>query len=299
MADIVAPVTVDSGSPAPAAASPPVDAGGADLTVDQLLAAAIEANPGAIIIEDPAAGEGAAPIGEPPAPGEAPAVTPPVAEEPKAEPEADISVVRARAMLAAAKETERAAAERVANFEADTVAQLKAGPKAWFAKRGMTIDEVIDASIAEGAVAAPEKPNEVTELRKRLDDMQTARDQERLDAAIASTKAAVSADARFPTINAKGHQGLVVDFMIEYHATHGKPITWDRAAALIEADLAPPPAPAAKPAASVAVPPPARPGTTTLTAKDSSNYVPPAGDLPEDPDKLLKFLVAGLPADNT
>jgi antitoxin component of MazEF toxin-antitoxin module len=265
------------------------------MSMDQLLAAAIEANPDAIVVNEDPPADGVAPITAPPAvdPAAAPVVEPPKDAEP------DVSAVRARAMLAAAKETERAAEEKVANATASFATRLRSNPKALLAELGLSIDDVIDASIAEGAVAAPQKPSEVDELRKRLDDMQNARDQERLDTAIANTKAAVAADARFPTVNAKGHQQLVVDFMIEYHAQHGKPITWDKAAALIEADLAPPKAPAPKTQPNVAVPTPARPGTTTLTAKDSSNYVPPAGELPEDPDKLLKFLVAGLPADNS
>lgn len=254
--------------------------------MDAALAAAIAENPDAITItEDPPAG------GEPVA---AAPVVAPVVEPPK-EPESDLSVARARAILAAAKKTEDAAKEREATFTASVATRLKTNPKALLAELGLSIDDVIDASIAEGAVAAVTEPDRITQLEKRINDQQAAADQARLDVAIANTKAAVSADARFPTVNAKGHQQLVVDFMIEYHAEHGKPIPWDKAAALLEADLAPLAPP--KPAANVAVPPPARAGSQTLTAKDSTNYVPPAGELPEDPDKLLKFLVAGLPAD--
>ncbi|HWQ02642.1 MAG TPA: hypothetical protein VN449_11100, partial [Gaiellaceae bacterium] len=247
-----------------------------------------EANPDAIV-ETPDAPAGETPVGD------APAAPAPVTEPPAAETEPDVSVARARAILKAARETEEAAKAREANFTSTVATRLRSNPKALLAELGLTIDEVIDASIAEGAVAAPAAVDPIAELRARLDAREAAEDQRRLDEAITKTKDAVKADSRFPTVNAKGHQGLVVDFMIEYHAQHGKPIPWDKAAALIEADLAPPAAPA-KPAANVAVPTPTpRPGTQTLTARDSTNYVPPAGDLPEDPDKLLKLLVSQLP----
>lgn len=298
MADIVAPVTAAANSaqpePAPAAASPPVETPAAELSVDALLAAAIAENPDAITItEDPPGGEPAAAPTAPAAPAAPAAAAAPVVEPPK---EDDLSVARARAILAAAKKTEDAAKETVASFTQTAISRLKTNPKAWLAEHGLSIDDVIDASIAEGAVKPPTEPDRITQLEKRINDQQAANDQARLDVAIANTKAAVAADARFPTVNAKGHQQLVVDFMIEYHAEHGKPIPWDKAAALLEADLAPL-APAPKPAANAAVPPPVRAGSQTLTAKDSTNYVAPAGELPEDPDKLLKFLVAGLPAD--
>lgn len=285
MADIVAPVATE---PATTTETPAAGAetSTADLTVDQALAAAIEANPGAISSEDET------PVATPPV-GDPPAETPPVTEPPAAETEPDVSVVRARAMLAAAKETERAANEKIATFTGNVVSRLKSSPKALLAELGLTIDDVIDASIAEGAVAAPAAPDRIAELEKRLADRETAEDQRRLDAAIDQTKAAVKADSRFPTLNAKNHQQLVVDFMIEYHATHGKPIHWEKAAALIEADLAPLAPPPPPKLTAVPAPTP-RTGTQTLTAKDSSNFVLPEGDLPEDPDKLLKLLVSRL-----
>ena len=64
MADIVAPVTEGTSATAPAASG---ETSTTDMSVDQLLAAAIEANPDAITVtEDPPAGGAPAPVADPP-----------------------------------------------------------------------------------------------------------------------------------------------------------------------------------------------------------------------------------------
>ena len=234
-------------------------------------------------------------------------------KEPEPKPDDAVSLAQARKMLAAAQEKERAADAKVAAAEAKLtsaektfIESLRKAPKATLAKHGVDMDDLIDASLSEESGTAPApaagKPSpEIAELRQRLEraekllEQRTEVDQQtKIDAAIARVQADVAKDARFPLINAKGMGSLVTDFMVEYHQIHGKPVSWDRAAQIVEADLAKltggaPKAPAPKPAVAPAAKPAA---STTLTNSDVRTAVPSTeDDLPSDPDKMLAALV--------
>lgn len=300
---------MDTTTEAPAAA--PVSAP-VELSLDEIIAAGVSAADasGAPVVQEPKAATEAPPTGDPPAgtedktPEAAPAGAEPEAEEPAAPPADDITARRVRMMLA---DVERRTAEldaREARFGGDTLSELLKSPKAFLAKHGKSIDDVIDASIAEGkdppAPAADDNPR-LTALEKRI----AAREQAEADAAIANRKAEIHREvtansAKYPALVAAGRQSAVTDLMVEYHQLHGKPISWDKAAAMVEKDLTGVGiavakklgwnAPAAKPAAPAA---PATERTAPPTiGGDQRTAAPVKGDEPEDPEKLLAYLVA-------
>lgn len=246
-------------------------------------------------------------------PAAAPAAADPPAETPKTEePKADeISAARARkileqaeAKLAEVEERGRALTEREAASQRDFVEQLLKAPKSFLAKYGRHIDDLIDASVAEGKEPDPAKVDDdrLTKLEQRLEreeqERAAARDQAAIDAKVAEIHRDVKASAKFPLVNEVDGARDVTDFMVEYFKTHGKPIQWEKAAALVEADLRSkgervakklgwtPPA-AAKPAE----PAKERPGTTSISG-ESRTAAPSDEDLPEDPEKLMAYLVS-------
>jgi len=300
---------VDTPTPTPAA-----DAASPDLSLDQIIASELQAADAAgapVVKEDTKASTEAippdpAPAGEPPAeekpPVEAPA---PDADEPA--PAADeVTARRVRTMLAKLEEREKALAERESQGSESLLSELLKSPKALLAKYGKSIDDVIDASLAEGkdppAATADDNPR-LTALERRIEERERAEKQAAVDQAIANRKAEIhreiSGSTKYPVINEAKRHGLVTDYMIEFNAVHGKPISWDRAAAAIEKDLTGLgiavakklgwSAPAA--AAPAAAPSKDRPGTQTI-AGSQRDTAPSQGDEPEDPEQLMKFLVA-------
>ena len=292
-------------------AAVPVDSAPVELTLDQIVAEAVkgaEATGTDVVVDPDKAAEAAttAATETPPAEGEKPAESPADEETPAD----DVTAARVRKMLAKLEEKETALAAREAELGGGTLAELLKSPKAFLAKHGKSIDDVIDASLAEGkeTPAATEDDNpRLTALEKRIEDADRKARQQATDAAIAERKSEIhreiTASAKFPIINETKRQGLVTSFMVEYHSLHGKAISWDKAAELVEKDLGGIgiaaakklgwAAPAAKPA--VAAAPADRPGTVSIggSARDAA---PVAGSEPEDPEKLLQFLVkqAGL-----
>ena len=289
----------------------PSDAPVAEPSLDQIVAEelkAADATGAAVVTEDQPATQGASeadgahtadPAGSTPA--SATEETTPADSEPAD----DVTAARVRKMLAKLDEREAAVAAREAASTGDTLAELLKNPKAWLAKHGKSIDDVIDASIAEGKTAPPAEGDDnprLTALERRIEEREAAEQSQRQQAAIDNRKAEIAreikASPKFPLINEADRAGAVVDFMIEYHSIHGKPIAWDRAAALVEAVLKSTgekiakkmgwAAPAAKPAA-----PPVkdRPGTTSLSGAQSTAAATDPAE-PEDPEKLMKFLVA-------
>jgi len=201
---------------------------------------------------------------------------------------------------------EAALTERERQGIGAVLAELLRAPKAWFAKHGggRTLDDLIDASIAEGkGQPVEDKPDDrLDAIERRLLEREqaetAARNQAAIDAKVAEIKTAIKGNAKFPLLNEADKGQDVIDLMVEYHSIHGKPISWDRAAALVESDLkaiaektakklgwAPP---AAKPTPAA---PHARPGTVSLSG-DQRQAAPTDEALPEDPDTLMKFLVA-------
>lgn len=236
--------------------------------------------------------------------------TPPVAEEPKGD---EITAARARQILAKAEERiaqldarEQEITAREAAGVRNMLAELLKAPKSFLAKHGAHIDDLIDASVAEGKVEAPEPQDEadrrLTAIEQRLKDREAeelaAQNQKLIDDKIAAIHRDVKANPRFSAINEGDRAGLVTDFMLDYHREHGKPIAWDKAAAMVEADLrglvekiAPKlgftKAEAAKPAAAA---PAERPGTTSIGGSQN-DAASKDDELPEDPNVLMDFLV--------
>ena len=284
-----------------------------ELSLDQIVAAELAAADAAgadVVQTPPVATTETPPVeGAPTAPA---TDTPPVeGETPPAETEKpvdDVTARRVRAMLAKHEQREAELAAREATIAAresqgheNILADLLKNPKALLAKYGKSIDDVIDASIAEGKAPPPAEADDnprLTALEKRIADRETAERQATVNAKIAEIQGAITASPKYPLINQAKSASLVTDYMLEYHATHGKAISWDKAAAAVEADLtgmgiaaakklgwAPP---AAKPAAAAV---PARTDTPSIggSARDAA---PTTGDEPEDPEKLMKYLVA-------
>jgi hypothetical protein len=207
-------------------------------------------------------------------------------------------------MLARAEEMLAEAEAKGGRSEAEIVAELLKAPKAFFAKHGRHLDDVIDASISEGRAPAPAAEDDnprLTALEKRIESRERAEQQAQQDRAIAERKAEIhreiKGNAKFPLINESDRAGAVTDFMVEYHSIHGKPIGWDKAASMVEADLKAIvekgakklgwTAPAPKAAAA---PPAARPGTVSLSG-DQRTSAPTQESLPDDPEKLMAHLV--------
>jgi len=306
-------VDVSTETPAATPAAAVTDAP-VELSLDQIVAAELAAADaaGADVVQTPpvAATEAIPPDGTP---ATSPTTdAPPVeGETPPAEadkPVDDVTARRVRAMLAKheAREAELAAREatiaaRETQGHENILADLLKNPKALLAKYGKSIDDVIDASIAEGKAPAPVETDDnprLTALEKRIADRETAEQQATVNNRVAEIQREITASPKYPLINQAKSASLVTDYMLAYHATHGKAISWDKAAAAVEADLtgmgiaaakklgwAPP---AAKPAAAAV---PARADTPSIggSARDAA---PTTGDEPEDPEKLMKYLVA-------
>lgn len=244
------------------------------------------------------------------APAAAPTTeTPPVAEEPKGD---EITAARARQILAKAEERiaqldarEQVITAREAAGVRNMLAELLKAPKSFLAKHGAHIDDLIDASVAEGKVDAPEPQDEadrrLTAIEQRLKDREAeelaAQNQKLIDDKIAAIHRDVKANPKFSAINEGDRAGLVTDFMLDYHREHGKPIAWDKAAAMVEADLRglvekiAPKLGFTKPAAAPAAGAPAeRPGTTSIGGSQN-DAASKDDELPEDPNVLMDYLV--------
>lgn len=290
----------------------------AELSLDQIVGDALKAadaagetvvQPETVVASDDKPAAGDKPDKTPEA---APAETP--AEEP-AEPKTtdEISAARARkiletveAKLADVDRRERALTEREAGGVKNLLAELLKAPKAFLAKHGAHIDDLIDASVAEGKVEAPAASPEddrIAALEKRIADRERAEQEARNASAIAARKAEIHAEigksTKFPVLNETKRHSLVTDYMVAYHEQHGTPISWDKAAAAVESDLTGIGIAAAKklgwqPPAAKAAPAPAKERTAspTLAGAVSDNAAATAdAELPEDPNRLLDFLV--------
>jgi len=296
--------TIETPSTAPVA-EPSLD----DIVAQELASA--EAG-GAEVVKDgePSAQGGSEPDGahtaDPAGSTPAPATDPePAADEPKAD---DVSAARIRKMLTKLDEREAAITAREAESGVGVLGELLKNPKAFLAKHGKSIDDVIDASIAEAKVAAPADDDNprLTALERRVaareQAEQDARQQTAIDGRKAEIHREIAGSTKFPLINEAKRQQDVTDFMVEYHSIHGKAISWDKAAATVESDLTGLGIAAAKklgwtgPAkAAPAALAKDRPGTTSLSG-DQRTAAPTTGDEPADPEKLMDYLVknAGL-----
>jgi len=285
-----------------------------ELSLDQIVAAELAAADAAgaeVVKLPPVAATDTPPVEGAPA-TEAPAETAPAEGEtppPETEkPVDDVTARRVRAMLDKQEKREAELSAREATIAAREsqgheaiLADLLKNPKALLAKYGKSIDDVIDASIAEGKAPPPAEADDnprLTALEKRIADREHAERQAVVANRVAEIQREIAASPKYPLINQAKSASLVTDYMLEYHATHGKAISWDKAAAAVETDLtgmgiaaakklgwAPP---AAKPAAA-AVPPRADTPSIGGSARDAA---PTTGDEPEDPEKLMKYLVA-------
>lgn len=305
---------MEANAETPATSEAPSAAPAADLSLDDIIAQATTAAESAgtpVIadeeVKDPA---GAEPAEAAPATDGEPAAEPATSEEPKAD---EITTARARKILQAAEELQakfdardRELTQREQAGMRGMVEELLKAPKAFLAKHGRHIDDVIDASVAEGKPEAPAAEDDnprLTALEKRLEakerEEQATKNQAAIDNRVREIHAELKGSPKFPLINEAGRASDVTDYMVEYHRVHGKPITWDRAAFLIEQDLKRTgekvaaklgwkPAEAAKPAA----PPVARPGTQSIGGAQTASATEAADAEPTDPDDLLKFLVA-------
>lgn len=297
----------------PAATSPGTgSAPSAELSLDDIVAQAVSAaeSTGTPVVE-PEAKPADAPANTEATPGPEVSGDPaaePASEEPKAD---EITTARARKILEAAEDLQakldargRELDAREGGGAAALVAELLKSPKAFLAKHGKNIDELIDASVAEGKVEAPQADDRVTALERRLaqreQEEQRARDQAAIDAEVSRIHREVKGNAKLVALNAADAASQVTDYMIEYHRTHGKAIAHDRAAFLVEQDLkrtaekvakalgwTPPAAPAPKPAA-----PAPRPGTPSIGGEQTASATQSAEVMPDDPDALLSHLVA-------
>jgi hypothetical protein len=290
----------------PSTEAPPVaDAPALDLSLEQIIAtevAAATAEGAEVVQADKPADETAttteaAPAVEAPATEEAPAVEPPAD---------DVTAARVRKMLAEVQTRTAALDAREQAISQTFLADFLKSPKATLAKFGRSIDDVIDASLSEGneAPAAAESAPRETDLEKRVAAMEAAdlrRQEAEKDRAISTRKTEIHGEiaksAKFPVINETKRHGLVTDFMVEYHSLHGKAISWDKAADLVEKDLTGVgiatakklgwAAPAPKPAAAAVE----RPGTVSIggSARDAA---PTSAAEPDDPNQLMRFLAA-------
>ena len=214
--------------------------------------------------------------------------------------EAEIDARRARKILADAKQT---AAKEAQDF----AALLKKNPRAALAKHGLSLEELIDADLAndEPKQASDKKPE--TDLEKRLaaaEKRLAAREEQEqrheLNRKIDAVKEGIKADKTLEFVNRSNSHSDVLDFMQEYYNVHGQPIPWQKAAQLVEKDLrqrfGEPIKPAqGKPATAKPVEGqskvPAATGTSTMTNSEVRT-ASPSDDEPTDPDQLIKFLVA-------
>jgi len=286
------------------AAAEPASAPAADLSIEQLLAEAEANQPAATATETPASDT--EPKGDEPKPEakpeEKPAEEPKVDEKAEAKDDTGFPERRARQILEAAHRKHAAAEKHTQTVIETFKRELRVDPSAALEKlTGYSLDQLIDISTgitpAERPAAKTETSERDKELDARLARIEAREQQAAYDAKAAEIKGAVAADAKaFPTINARGHQPMVIEFMEEYFREHGSPIAWKEAAKLVEADLAKffggaaPAAQAAKPAAAASGTPaaPAKP-TTALTNGDVRTTAP-VDEEPTDPDELIKYL---------
>lgn len=281
-----------------------------ELSIDEIVTAALKdaENAGTPVVADDTPAATTAPASAAPA-GDAPTETP-AAEEPKGD---EISAARARKILEAATERqaqldarEAQITAREAQGMADMLAQLLKAPKSFLAKHGKHIDDLIDASVAEGkgepAEAEPVDPR-ITALEERINRREADEAARANQALIDNRKAEIhnavkSAAGKFPLLAKTDRAQTVTDFMVEYHGIHGKPIAWDKAAALVEADLKALVEKGAeslgwtKPAAKTDPPAPAARANTTSLSGPASTAAPTTDEeLPEDPTVLMDYLV--------
>jgi hypothetical protein len=278
----------------------------AELSIDEIVTAALKdaESTGTPVVEPDKAAAPEPAKAEPAA--AAPATEPAAEPEPKGE---EISAARARKILEAVDQRkadldarEVQLSEREAAGMRSMLAELLKAPKAFLAKHGAHIDDLIDASVAEGKAPEPtadENPR-LAALEKRLEakeeEERAARNQAAIDAKVAAIHRDVKASAKFPLINALDAAQDVTDYMVAHWQTHGTPIPWDRAAALVEADLKARGEKSAeklgytKPAAPAAAAPADRPGTTSIGGPERT-AAPGDEALPEDPNVLMEYLV--------
>lgn len=233
-------------------------------------------------------------------------------EAPAEEPAPDeISAARARKILETVEtrlklveDRERSLTAREVDATKTLLEELLRAPKSFLAKHGRHIDDLIDASVAEGTVAAPKTEDEdprLTALEKRIEAREKAEAEARNQQIVAERKTAIHGEiaksTKFPVVNELKRQSLVTDYMLSYHETHGTPISWDKAAAAIESDLTGIGIAAAKklgwsPPAKTEPAKTERTASPTLSGAASDNAASTAdADLPEDPTRLLDFLV--------
>lgn len=220
----------------------------------------------------------------------------PAEPKPAADADKETTAADARKLVAQAERLKAQAAADFDKFKTDFYADLTKNPKAALAKLGAkTIDDLIDASIAEGEVKTPTESDKLSAIDKRLADIEAREQQIKVDTLVRGIHGALTPE-KFPTIAAKKSQGLVTDFMQEYFQKHGKPIHWEKAAKIVEADLrefAGTPAKSAAPAAKPAAAAPVRDVHGTLENSEQRTTVQTEDDKLQgmSPDKLLEHLV--------
>ncbi len=244
------------------------------------------------------------------APAEEKPAEPATEEKPPEQAAVDADVKRARAILAAAAKAQAKAGEMAKKATGDLIAEFKASPSKFLERAGMSVDDFLIAAAGEGEPAKPAtETDRIAALEKRLADSEKANkdaeekrqkaDSDAKDAAhVEGLKAKIHADvkaaaAKFPRITRGDAAGLVTDTMLAYHAKHGTPLSWDKAAEQVEGYLASLAGEEAKPS-KAAAPFAPRPGTKTLT-NDATREAPPTDEgLSMDPDIRLKQIAQEL-----
>lgn len=281
----------------PAAVSAPVE-----LSLDEIVAAELKAaDATGTPVVPPVKAEGTEEKPAEPATEEKPAETTEAAPaEAPAEEEKpdDISARRVRTMLAELETRKTALDERERTLGRTLIDELRRAPKATLAKFGTDLDQLIDSSIAEGKGETPAAEAAPNPLEERLTRLESLEQQKAIDNRKAEIKRDLTAAAsKFPIASERADD--VLDYMIEHHEKHGQPISWDKAAAAVEKGLTGIGIAVAKklgwsaPAAKTpAVPTKDRPGTTSIGGSQREAAPPTSEAEPEDPEKLLQYLVA-------
>jgi hypothetical protein len=285
----------DATTPAPA--TPEV----VDVSLDSIVGEALKAaaDSGVEVMDgQPPKPEAEAPAADAPVPAEAPAETPEAAPAADPAPDPEPSAAEARRILAAAERTKAEATQMVERATAELLSGLKKNPKATLAKLGMTVDDVIDASLDEGDAPAPAKPAPETDLDRRVKALEEREQRLAIDTRKAEIRRDIAADKRFVAINAAGETETVLGFMESYFAKHGQPIPWAKAAQMVEDQLRGSATKVSKAlgafSATPAPAPAARPGTQTLTNDTVRNSPPSADEDPTrdmSPDRAIAYLV--------
>lgn len=235
------------------------------------------------------------------------------------QPETDsLEVRRARKILEAATAKERSARTAVENAHKELAAQLKANPNGTLAKLGLSLDELIDAGIVEPAgktAPAKEEDSAIAELRRELNELKADRQNAQIEAAKSNIRSQLTANPGFAKINQSKSQDLVFEFMEGYYTQHGQAVSWDKAAQIVEKDLrarfGPPIAVQGKANPQSNATAPSKPAANKPNGAQASNAAEPATTLtngnvrtsvpdnadPEDPDELIKVLVAAAERD--